>query len=184
MCSLLIIILLITILNVNITYHFPPTMAIKTCAASSKNKPAGRALNATAATPVEQHKERHTTRLPKSPWSNNINALLAEINRPTARPTIRLDNIPQALHPTTNNNPIDHGAKHPKNITGVWLSVGVEATETEAANTSDDEDLTDSPSQPRVCISNVAETVNNNISPAAPPASRRSILQQPTIRVG
>jgi hypothetical protein len=53
MCSLLIIILLITILNVDITYHFPPTMAIKTCAASSKNKPAGRALNATAATPVE-----------------------------------------------------------------------------------------------------------------------------------
>jgi hypothetical protein len=56
MCSLLIIILLITILNVDITYHFPPTMAIKTCAASSKNKPAGRALNATAAPPVEQHK--------------------------------------------------------------------------------------------------------------------------------
>jgi len=64
-------------------------MAIKTCAASSKNKPAGRALNATAATPVEQHKERRTARLPKSPRSNNVNALLAEINRPTVRP----DNI-------------------------------------------------------------------------------------------
>jgi hypothetical protein len=67
MCSLVIIILLITILNVDIIYHFPPTMAIKTCAASSKNKPAGRALNATTATPMEQHKERRTARLPKSP---------------------------------------------------------------------------------------------------------------------
>ena len=86
MCSLLIIILLVTILNVNISYHFPPTMAIKTRAASSKNKPAGRALNATAATPVEQHKERRTARLPKSPRSNNVNALLAEINPPYRLP--------------------------------------------------------------------------------------------------
>jgi hypothetical protein len=125
MCSLLIIILLVTILNVNISYHFPPTMAIKTRAASSKNKPAGRALNATAATPVEQHKERRTACLPKSPRSDNVNALLAKINRPTVRPTVRLENIPQALRPTTNNDPIDHGAKHPKNITGVGSLVGV-----------------------------------------------------------
>jgi hypothetical protein len=64
------------------------------------------------------------------------------------------------------------------------LPVGVEATKTEAATTSDDEDLTDSPSQPRVRISDVAKTVNNDTSPAAPPASRGSILQQPTIGVG
>ncbi len=60
----------------------------------------------------------------------------------------------------------------------------MEATKTEAANTSNDKDLTDSPSQPRVRISDVAETVNNDTSPAASPASRQSILQQPTIGVG
>jgi hypothetical protein len=69
--------------------RYPSTMGIAMPAAISKEKP-----TRTAITPKQAQR---STRLSKSPRSNNINSLLAEINLPMSR----LNNILEALRPTT-----------------------------------------------------------------------------------
>jgi hypothetical protein len=100
-----ILISLLLILNISSPHQSPPTMAITMRPTISKEKPISQALAAIAATPVERHQDRRSGRLARSPRTSKVNKHLAEINRPT----IRLDNVLQALQPSrspTSDNPI------------------------------------------------------------------------------
>ena len=63
---------------------------------ANKEKSISQATIAIATTPAERHPTQRTKQLAKSPHSSSINMHLADINRPT----LRIDNILQALQPT------------------------------------------------------------------------------------
>jgi hypothetical protein len=80
-------------------------MGITTRALPSKEKPTSRAIITTAATP----KEQRSNWLAKSPRTDNVNSLLAEISLPANR----FDNDLEALWPST--SPTDYGLNSPCN---------------------------------------------------------------------
>ncbi len=102
--------LIFIIANVDPILRHSTTMVIATCSLNTKEKPACRALVTIAPSPMKHHQEQRSKRLSKSPRANNVNTLLAEINRPAGH----LDNFLQALGPSKDPaNKVNHSA--PKN---------------------------------------------------------------------
>jgi hypothetical protein len=73
-------------------HQYPSTMGIKMHATITKEKP--------TRTTITPKQARRITHLSKSPHSNDLNLLLAEVNLPTPR----LDNVLEAFRPTTGQN--------------------------------------------------------------------------------
>ena len=91
-------------LNVSTPRQSPTTMAIATC--SKKAAPVSRATTAPAASPAEH---RAAKRLGKSPHTSNVNAFLADVNRPMTY----TNSILQVLQPrySTPDNPAANSEK-------------------------------------------------------------------------
>ena len=87
---ILIISFLFFILNASPSPQYTTTMGIKTRSATPKDKPISKTLVATAATPVDCHKDWRSKRLAKSPHPTSGNPLITELNQPGAR----FDNVP------------------------------------------------------------------------------------------
>jgi hypothetical protein len=151
-------------------------MVIATRSSNTKEKPTCRALITIASSPVERHQEQRSECLSKSPCANNVNTLLAKINRPAGC----LDNVLQALGPSKDPaNEVNHCTpKNNKNkhATPLESPTGVDQEPPEALVTNQETKVGDSP-QARVRISDVTETDNADPSPATIPTTRRSILQ-------
>jgi hypothetical protein len=169
----LITILLVSLLYVN-PFQYPSTMGIMTCAAISKEKPTRIMI-----TPKQVQRTMH---LSKSPRSDNVNLLLAEINLPTSC----FDNVLEALHPTTGrgsdkqgdtlDNPrdLEPPAYKDNQITPIASPTGVETFTLGApfpvdnADTAANEDLQDqqTPSNRGLRINEMAIQVEASTTPA------------------
>jgi hypothetical protein len=109
MISFFVIALLCSSINVDPTPKTSTTMGITTRTTTVKDKPTGKAIITTKATP----KERRSERLAKSPCTVNVNSLIAEINLPTTR----FDNVLEALRPMmAQDSQQDKGLNAPCNL--------------------------------------------------------------------
>jgi hypothetical protein len=186
----LIVILLVSLLYVD-PFQYPSTMGIMMWAVISKEKP--------TRTTITPKQAQRTTRLSKSPHSDNVNSLLAEINLPTSR----FNNILEALRPITGrgsdkqgntlNNPCDLELPADKDnqITPNASPTGVDTFTLEVpspVNNADppaNKDLQDqqTPSTRGVCINDMAMQVEALTTPARTSSQRHKSILQSSINI-
>jgi hypothetical protein len=185
--SVLLSLLLFTTTTAITSLLQPPIMAIATHSLQAKEKPIGRTLASIAPSPDEQHQERRSTRLSKSPRTTSVNPLIAELNQTRSR----FNNVLETLRPPTthtmNNLKDALEEEDPGNMNlptdkANRVSPNQESPSSVNLQTPNVED--DTPPQARVHISEATESVVTDQSPTEPNAypRRKAPTAQPATR--